>query len=250
MYHERPAIPEAPIAASEPTKHNPELIKQPLLKLDRTDSLADSSTPKAIISSRGIEFTGVSSLATQTAAPENYVRLNLKRHLNVKRHLHRAYTPVNTLPDPNMSNSVEGDEETTQQQEERSGSGPGMLEEEVVQVILEKQKAIQSSNATPANVTPSENTTPLCSHGLPTVLRTVRKSGKNHGRQFYCCPLERNRSCHFFLWKDNNRGDILNLITHLPLEEPSHQDTKESTLRYLKEELLEWSVNVMKVIEV
>lgn len=164
----------------------------------------------------------------------------MKRHLNVKRHFHRSYTPVNTLTDPDETSRIEEEEETTQTQQEQSGSGPGMLEEEVVQVMLDKQKQTSQQSDT----TGSEDTNPLCSHGLPTVLRTVRKAGKNHGRQFYTCPLERSRSCSFFLWKDNNRGDILNLITHMNIEESSNRDVKMGTLEYLREELKEWSVGL------
>ena len=250
VYHERPVVPETLTPVPESIKYNTEQLKQLPPIRDKSDSISDSSTPKAIISSRGIGFAELLLLATQMTAPDNFVRLNLKRHLNVKRHFHRAYTPVDTLPDSSQTNRLEVEEETTQHQQEQSGSGPGMLEEEVVQVVLEKQKKIpQSSDTTPSNAAAPEDANPLCSHGLPTVLRTVRKSGKNNGRQFYCCPLERNRSCHFFLWKDNNRGDIMNLITHLTLEEPSHQDSKEATLKYLKEELKEWSVDMIGMIE-
>ena len=41
----------------------------------------------------------------------------------------------------------------------------------------------------------------------------------------------------------------MNLITHLTLEEPSHQDSKEANLKYLKEELKEWSVDMIGMVE-
>ena len=86
---------------------------------------------------------------------------------------------------------------------------------------------------------------PLCSHGLPAVLRTVRKAGKNRGRQFFACPLDMARSCHFFLWKENNRGDVISLIEATqssPITE--EKDRKSHLLDVEAKELAEWSVLV------
>ncbi|KAL2781129.1 endonuclease 8-like 3 [Daubentonia madagascariensis] len=44
---------------------------------------------------------------------------------------------------------------------------------------------------------------PRCSkHNRLCVLRVVRKSGENTGRQFYACPLPREAQCGFFEWAD------------------------------------------------
>lgn len=122
VYHERPVVPETLTPVPESIKHNTEQLKQLPPIRDKSDSISDSSTPKAIISSRGIGFAELLLLATQMTAPDNFVRLNLKRHLNVKRHFHRAYTPVDTLPDSSQTNRLEVEEETTQHQQEQSGS--------------------------------------------------------------------------------------------------------------------------------
>lgn len=40
---------------------------------------------------------------------------------------------------------------------------------------------------------------PRCSkHNRLCVLRVVRKDGENKGRQFYACPLPREKQCGFF----------------------------------------------------
>ena len=91
---------------------------------------------------------------------------------------------------------------------------------------------------------------PLCSHGLPAVLRTVRKAGKNRGRQFYACPLDMMRSCHFFLWKENNRGDVISLI-EATQSSPSVEETKDQKSQLLDveaKELAEWSVGVYALV--
>ncbi|XP_074010567.1 endonuclease 8-like 3 [Numenius arquata] len=44
---------------------------------------------------------------------------------------------------------------------------------------------------------------PRCgTHGRPCSLRVVRKEGEDKGRQFYCCPLPRERRCRHFQWAD------------------------------------------------
>ena len=41
---------------------------------------------------------------------------------------------------------------------------------------------------------------PLCEHGKPSQLRTVKKEGPNKGRTFLCCPEQIYESCNFFQW--------------------------------------------------
>lgn len=48
-------------------------------------------------------------------------------------------------------------------------------------------------------------------HGVPSVLRTVLKTGKNWGKKFYVCSLPEgkpddiNARCNFFAWANNNK---------------------------------------------
>eukprot|EP00403_Amphidinium_massartii_P008089 CAMPEP_0178419438 /NCGR_PEP_ID=MMETSP0689_2-20121128/25610_1 /TAXON_ID=160604 /ORGANISM="Amphidinium massartii, Strain CS-259" /LENGTH=528 /DNA_ID=CAMNT_0020040875 /DNA_START=27 /DNA_END=1613 /DNA_ORIENTATION=+ len=44
--------------------------------------------------------------------------------------------------------------------------------------------------------------TPLCSCGIPTARRTVRKEGANNGREFWTCPKPREEQCGFFQFVD------------------------------------------------
>ena len=180
------------------------------------------------------------SSRTLTYQP-NYVRLNMKRHLNVK------HAPRHR---PKEERSVARDgEHTSQQLQQASGSGPGLLEEEVFDVMT------QTAPATPA--TPATSTTlpdnkgllnellssvaPLCNHGIPAILRTVKKAGKNHGREFYCCSHEFSRSCGFFLWKDANRSDVIAMLRELPA--PEATDVREGFETFWKEELETRSVS-------
>lgn len=213
----------------------------------------------------------------------NYVRLNLKRHLNVKHPVHRR---------AKREDSAAKDEErvSSQQQLQNSGSGPGLLEEEVFDVLAVSVKSPEKassevapskpskitppsqpalsqatpssqpdppSQATPSQTTPlttpltpqsngtlpnhPSSTAPLCNHGIPAVLRTVKKAGKNHGREFYCCYHEYSRSCGFFLWKDCNRSDVISMIKEMPT--PKATSAKEQFEEYWKEELENRSVD-------
>jgi RecQ family ATP-dependent DNA helicase len=46
---------------------------------------------------------------------------------------------------------------------------------------------------------------PLCPmHGVEAALRTVKKSGRNRGRKFYCCPLPAGEQCNYFCWKEDH----------------------------------------------
>ena len=46
-----------------------------------------------------------------------------------------------------------------------------------------------------------ESPKPLCSHGLTSRVRKVKKDGPNQARLFYCCPNDQANSCGFFEWK-------------------------------------------------
>ena len=41
---------------------------------------------------------------------------------------------------------------------------------------------------------------PLCKHGVHCAIRKVKKSGRNKGRLFFCCPNE-VEACYYFEWK-------------------------------------------------
>ena len=43
-------------------------------------------------------------------------------------------------------------------------------------------------------------TKPECRHGSPCVIRKVKKEGLNKDRRFFCCPNDKENSCHFFEW--------------------------------------------------
>ena len=41
---------------------------------------------------------------------------------------------------------------------------------------------------------------PLCKHGNPSNLITVKKEGPNKDRKFFCCAEQKENSCKFFQW--------------------------------------------------
>ena len=41
---------------------------------------------------------------------------------------------------------------------------------------------------------------PDCHHGLPCVVRKVKKDGLNKGRLFFCCANDEENRCRFFEW--------------------------------------------------
>lgn len=44
---------------------------------------------------------------------------------------------------------------------------------------------------------------PACRHGKTTTLRRVLKPGANNGRYFFCCSLEKPKSCDFFVFLED-----------------------------------------------
>ena len=41
---------------------------------------------------------------------------------------------------------------------------------------------------------------PLCEHGKPSRLLTVKKEGPNKGRKFFSCAEQKENRCDFFEW--------------------------------------------------
>lgn len=79
----------------------------------------------------------------------------------------------------------------------------------------------------------------------------MKKAGKNHGREFYCCPHDYASSCGFFLWKENNRNDVISLISSIvssPTPSTSPEDMKERLKRYTQEQLKDYTVENLRVI--
>lgn len=79
----------------------------------------------------------------------------------------------------------------------------------------------------------------------------MKKAGKNHGREFYCCPHDYSSSCGFFLWKENNRNDVISLISSIvssPTPSTSHKDMKERLKHYTQEQLKDYTVENLRVI--
>ncbi|XP_066488736.1 endonuclease 8-like 3 [Tiliqua scincoides] len=45
---------------------------------------------------------------------------------------------------------------------------------------------------------------PFCNHGKRCLLRTVLKIGPNNGKNFFVCPLGKDKQCDFFQWAEND----------------------------------------------
>lgn len=42
-----------------------------------------------------------------------------------------------------------------------------------------------------------------CQCGEKMVMRTVKKAGRNQGRNFYCCPRGQGNQCGTFMWEED-----------------------------------------------
>lgn len=71
--------------------------------------------------------------STPKTVGDNFVRLNLKRRLNVKHHIHHKQA---------KPSSMDKEEDVSiQQRQEQSGAGPGMLEDEIVSMYLQSKRS-------------------------------------------------------------------------------------------------------------
>ena len=100
-------------------------------------------TPSSIPSSQSASKIA-SSKPIQTVG-DNFVRLNLKRRLNVKHRIHSKKSNIN----PNSSSIEQQQEEEdiqTQSIHEKSGTGPGMLEEEILSMYIQQPSSTISES--------------------------------------------------------------------------------------------------------
>lgn len=70
--------------------------------------------------------------STPKTVGDNFVRLNLKRRLNVKHHIHHKQAKPSSM-DKEEDMSI-------QQRQEQSDTGPGMLEDEIVSMYLQSKQ--------------------------------------------------------------------------------------------------------------
>lgn len=143
VYHERPAlpqrvlseVPEKPTSIPSDSLPSAEILSKPI---SPSPPVAKDPTPssRSATSRRSTSFPS-SYPASVIPGFDNFVRLNLKRHINVRRRRH-AYSPVNSLPAPEETLSQIEDNDLPQQPKDGNGSGPGLLEEEVVELMMEK----------------------------------------------------------------------------------------------------------------
>nr|XP_020658806.1 endonuclease 8-like 3 isoform X1 [Pogona vitticeps] len=47
---------------------------------------------------------------------------------------------------------------------------------------------------------------PFCNHAKRCIMRTVLKIGPNNGKNFFVCPLGKEKQCDFFQWAENGPG--------------------------------------------
>lgn len=118
MYHERISM--------EPT---PTRIESSIKPVNKPPSQPESSSTQSLRASTPDKDTSVTA---PTTVGNNFVRLNLKRRLNVKHHIHHKQAkPSSKDKEEDMS---------IQQRQEQSGTGPGMLEDEIVSMYLQSKQ--------------------------------------------------------------------------------------------------------------
>ena len=95
----------------------------------------NTSSPSSIPSSQSTSKIS-SSKPIQTVG-DNFVRLNLKRRLNVKHRIHSKKSNINPNPS-SIEQQQEEEDIQTQSIHEKSGTGPGLLEEEILSMYIQQ----------------------------------------------------------------------------------------------------------------
>ena len=89
----------------------------------------NTSSPSSIPSSQSTS--NISSAKPIQTVGDNFLRLNLKRRLIIKHRIHSKKSNINNNPSSIEQQQQEEDIQT-QSIHEKSGTGPGMLEEEIL----------------------------------------------------------------------------------------------------------------------
>ena len=153
VYHERPPLPQRVLpndrvpekATSVPSASPANVETHPTKPTPPSTPIVKDPAPASRpTSSRRCSMLPFSRPAANPPGFDNFVRLNLKRHINV-RHRRHAYSPVNSLPSSDTSFSQIEDADPPQPSKDGNSAGPGLLEEEVVELMMDK-------NASASNV--------------------------------------------------------------------------------------------------
>ena len=106
----------------------------------------NTSSPSSIPSSQSTPKIS-SSKPIQTVG-DNFIRLNLKRRLNVKHRIHSKKSKTNTNLSSIEQQQKEQQEEDNQTQSihEKSGTGPGLLEEEILSMYIQQPSSTISES--------------------------------------------------------------------------------------------------------
>lgn len=118
-------------------------------------TLESQPKPEISIAQPEVERKESRSAPPPQAVGDNFVRLNLKRRLNVKHHIH----PKHAKPSTQSENREEY--KSAQQIQEQSGTGPGMLEEEVISLYTQTKMSSNTTQTKMSNTTQTKisNTT-------------------------------------------------------------------------------------------
>lgn len=126
------------------------------------------------------------------ASAGNFVRLNLKNAGGACRGRRAKTFKTTTRPNHVERNPIASSVATTVVSSS-SQTGIDPVDDYIDGVYTAKNKKQKSKRAIP-----------LCSgHQQPCKLLTVKKSGDNKGRQFYCCSFPRSEQCNHFQWADD-----------------------------------------------
>lgn len=146
VYHERPPLPQrvlpndrVPEKAMFTPSASPVSVETHSAKPTPPSApiITDPAPASRPASSRRCSILPFSRPAINPPGFDNFVRLNLKRHINV-RHRRHAYAPVNSLPSSDTSFSQIEDADPPQPSKDGNNAGPGLLEEEVVELMMDK----------------------------------------------------------------------------------------------------------------
>ncbi len=203
----------------------------------KVNSSAISSTSSSSSFSLGDVKKKSSSKAKNNAnnqISENYVRIDLKKRWRGKKKLgsgkFRAHKEFMRKRAENTENK-----DTDRKNSRLMNSGRDIIDD-----LLELSEERQDSNGS----NDDKSNVPKCpGHGYPCIIKKVKKSGKNKGREFYVCPLDRKQQCKCFFWVDDSVA--------IAMQEFYGNDTKEEQrakrIESEKRKLLQLTVKELKI---
>jgi ATP-dependent DNA helicase Q4 len=232
LQSQRPGVPlSKAIPKNKETKSN-------AAKRDKSLNSTITNTTTTTASSSITALTKAAALKKKPSnqISENYVRIDLRKRWRGKKKLGSGkYRAHKEFMRKRATNDENKDEDTKPSRHLNSGR-------DIIDNLLELSEKTQKTQGD--DDSDNDNNVPKCpGHGYPCIVKTVKKSGKNKGRKFYVCPLDRKQQCRCFFWVDDS--------VEIAMQEFNGSDSKEEQLAKRiaseKRKLLQLTVKELKI---